>query len=1416
MLLYLLVTCNRTQMTDNTAPGAPDRHACQKRQGLTGAACAGASRSATDHDEPEACGRLQSLVSYVVRELSMEDAGVDAHAVASGLQQHQISFEQLVDKSSAPVTSCATTLSELLLPHAPAGSSMPDLSFAVRIHVDGWVRDNQRDGPAGSKRQPSPGLDDAIASKKAAAQRMEVVLAYPWVQKQCAAVREYICDGEVRERDFEHTQSGTLRWSGSRHELWVSCTCNPTRLMRAASLPSHVMAAHGEQFLQRCGQAEVEAAKMTLRTAGEMLAQLQLRALDDAQVRDAVEQARDLQEKLADLRATFGRTEQELSEQSGAAHYFESQLTSATQQINRLVAERDRRGWRTLCSTAELHQVLHESGEFEKPLNRTLDELHYGALTRISLGDDAVKGGQVMHLGKTARALAYKLASKMTAPAYRLLRAVYRWLPQRKKIMTQLTNEAFVAVGCHQPEWSQQACRIFDGIGYAAKTEPFGLCLDAVKVVGKLVWDEKAQRWLGQLNFDSTLGFSSWADMDSFLNSETAAGYALVFLLCALNPALPSKYVPVGIIPTDLTYVAGDLDRYVSEIRTGLTAAGFGHVIPTVAADNAAVHAKYFKLCGNVRGTNREPGGSLGQELLEGPDAILTQGAYKPIGASCEMITTVRAAATLSTSIRAFLNALPFCAQTDPTHDFKNGSLQPSLLTRLLTCGNFVMLQMMFVVVQQAAGMTAAAVNNADPMDVANAEERLNVSTREALAEDPSHFALLVFVWATACARASWMDRAPTTTPRMRIGWACNNLVFMRWWLDWIEVTNCDATNFISMETHASHVIQDQALILLVLLWGGYFPTKSFPPWLIGSDQCEHFFSECRAMRINQPDWKFADLLRIVQRFITSIKLSSDDDVHLPEVFSNKGYSGSKYTPSVDGQHVHTDWPKAAEVRSEYAAAVERLRPVFVLLGCAEALQRAGRWHGPSLEEWESIERALDLEEAEQAEAAALRRKRRRPAAEAGSDSEEEDGDDGGGGEVPELEEEDAGDDAGDDYFPEEIIDHRVGKGGPRQMVEGRTFLIKWRGYSRSKDDLTWEKQSELIADGNGLLVHRYLQAHTSLKRPEALDAAVQAELLELGEAGGEASGDDGGDGAGSSAPPQRQPDVEPADRAAVLAMLTALIGSEVPNLRSAKALKPNASARQRQAYEATHVTNPSTGQVVHKQAALALAQNTASDTTPGAGRTRYIRKAYQPCLGEDVDGTGFAHGECYELHVDQADRALNSTSELVLEGALRVGYALVMELRKLNGKSRVLRETVRATDASHCSAVVLSLVQQGGRWVVDCTRARPVLVPVLSLGRRVVATAGTGAQAGSFSIVLATVAAGGPQLRAATLREELFAASEMLVVSVALMDMKVPELKQELGERGEPVSGTKAWLRRRLHAAIVRGHLDSADDDWV
>ena len=39
---------------------------------------------------------------------------------------------------------------------------------------------------------------------------------------------------------------------------------------------------------------------------------------------------------------------------------------------------------------------------------------------------------------------------------------------------------------------------------------------------------------------------------------------------------------------------------------------------------------------------------------------------------------------------------------------------------------------------------------------------------------------------------------------------------------------------------------------------------------------------------------------------------------------------------------------------------------------------------------------------------------------------------------------------------------------------------------------------------------------------------------------------------------------------------------------------------------------------------------------------------------------------------------------------------------------------------------------------------------------------------------------------------------------------MTVAELKEELAARDEAVSGNKAWLRLRLHAAIVREYLDA------
>ena len=48
-----------------------------------------------------------------------------------------------------------------------------------------------------------------------------------------------------------------------------------------------------------------------------------------------------------------------------------------------------------------------------------------------------------------------------------------------------------------------------------------------------------------------------------------------------------------------------------------------------------------------------------------------------------------------------------------------------------------------------------------------------------------------------------------------------------------------------------------------------------------------------------------------------------------------------------------------------------------------------------------------------------------------------------------------------------------------------------------------------------------------------------------------------------------------------------------------------------------------------------------------------------------------------------------------------------------------------------------------------------------------------------------------------------------MRVVNKDPTEMKVAELKEELEARGEGKTGNKAWLLRRLHAAIVQEYLE-------
>jgi hypothetical protein len=93
--------------------------------------------------------------------------------------------------------------------------------------------------------------------------------------------------------------------------------------------------------------------------------------------------------------------------------------------------------------------------------------------------------------------------------------------------------------------------------------------------------------------------------------------------------------------------------------------------------------------------------------------------------------------------------------------------------------------------------------------------------------------------------------------------------------------------------------------------------------------------------------------------------------------------------------------------------------------------------------------------------------------------------------------------------------------------------------------------------------------------------------------------------------------------------------------------------------------------------------------------------------------------------------------------------------------------------------------------------------------------TDGSGSGSGVEEIVVPALPAGEVEIEPA-LPSRVAGGPVMAMKAVEkdLMDMKVTELKEELASRDEPVSGNKAWLRRRLHAAIVREHLEAASEE--
>ena len=217
-----------------------------------------------------------------------------------------------------------------------------------------------------------------------------------------------------------------------------------------------------------------------------------------------------------------------MTEEEQASTHFESKLNGAQREVERLLRQREARGWRVLCPAAELHQTLHDSGVFtEDPLAKTVEELHVLTMERLAVRQQSgavalSKGGKNIHLrNATAQAYATYMYNHGSSSAYELWRGLQLWPPRRDYIANRARG-AFAAVGCDQPEWGRQAAVYFRANGLDPASEPMQICFDAAKANAVAKWDSKTNAFVNCVDFSTRLHFNSYQDLESFFDQAHA------------------------------------------------------------------------------------------------------------------------------------------------------------------------------------------------------------------------------------------------------------------------------------------------------------------------------------------------------------------------------------------------------------------------------------------------------------------------------------------------------------------------------------------------------------------------------------------------------------------------------------------------------------------------------------------------------------------------------------------------------------------------------------------------------------------------------------------------------------------------------------------------------------------------------
>ena len=370
----------------------------------------------------------------------------------------------------------------------------------------------------------------------------------PWLAAQPGPVQLFV--RRVERKDG--------RW-------WVTCKCGGPA-MRAGHFRWHVVSeTHEDEFFAAMNAAEKNAAAFALEAAAGLIAELAQRS-----------------HEAAEASASLEVMQRELQAARSAAYYFENRATNTDRAIKKLSATS-----RRLCPTAKLHQELHDAGTFNEPVAATAQEVWHDVLKRLQLGEKLGRGGKAAHLeSASVRALWLYVYNNGRTCLLRMFQGLLR-APQAK-YLSRLHHEEFAEPG-HPRQFAQRAAAFCRDIGYSPEQGMFVLNWDPAKMQAKFELDQKRNRFMGHVDFNTDLAFNGYQDWADFRESKVAAGYIMPFCLCPCDPALPSAISVAALIPTDLTYTILSLKGYLSAIRANLQDAGFRYII-VYGADNASVH----------------------------------------------------------------------------------------------------------------------------------------------------------------------------------------------------------------------------------------------------------------------------------------------------------------------------------------------------------------------------------------------------------------------------------------------------------------------------------------------------------------------------------------------------------------------------------------------------------------------------------------------------------------------------------------------------------------------------------------------------------------------------------------------------------------------------------------------------------